>query len=132
MSGYPIEFVHSDVWGPCDHFSFGGNKLFITFIDDYSRKVWMYLMKAKSEVFGYFQEFKTIVEEETCLQTKCLQSDNGREYTSHAFSDFLKRNGIVRHKSCRYTPQQNGVVERKNRHCYASNIGLHHICNSYI
>ena len=90
--------------------------LFCDFHYDYSRKDWVYFMKANSEVFGYFQEFKAMVEKETCLQIKCLQSDNGGEYTSHAFLDFLKRNGIVRHKSCRYTLQQNGVAERKNHH----------------
>ena len=81
----------------------GGCYYFVTFIDDYSHKVWVYFMKAKSEVFGYFQEFKAMVEKETGLQIKCLQSANGGEYTSHAFSDFIKRNGISRHKSCMYT-----------------------------
>ena len=114
-SSKPLEIIHSDVW-TADTMTIGGCYYFVTFIDDYSRKVWVYFMKAKSEVFGYFQEFKAMVEKETGLQIKCLQSDNGGEYTSHAFSDFLKRNGIVRHKSCRFTPQQNGVVERKNRH----------------
>ena len=47
---------------------------------------------------------------------QCLRSDGGGEYFSNEFSNFLKKHGFQRQFSCRYTPQQNGVAERKNRH----------------
>ena len=71
-SSKPLEIIHSDVW-TADTMTIGGCYYFVTFIDDYSRKVWVYFMKAKSEVFAYFQEFKAMVEKETGLQIKCLQ-----------------------------------------------------------
>ena len=73
-------------------------------------------MKQKSEVFGHFKHFKAIVEKETGEQVMTLRFDGGGEYFSKDFSDFLSKNGIRRQFSCRYTPQQNGVAERKNRH----------------
>ena len=96
--------------------SIGGCHYFVTFIDDYSRKVWVYFMKKKSEVFGHFKAFKAMVEKETGLQIKCLRSDGGGEYFSNEFNTFLDEQGIKRQFTCHYTPQQNEVVERKNRH----------------
>ena len=73
-------------------------------------------MKEKSDVFEHFKTFKAAVETETSLKVKCLRSDGGGEYLSNEFSNFLKFHGIERQFTCRYTPQQNGVAERKNRH----------------
>lgn len=94
----------------------GGGYYFVSFIDDYSRKVWVYFVKEKSKVLGYFQEFKAMVEKESGLQIKCLQLDNGGEYISNEFSAFLRKHGIKRHKPCRYTPQQNAMAEEKLAH----------------
>ena len=73
-------------------------------------------MKAKSEVFEHFKHFKKMVEKETGMHIKCLRSDGGGEYFSNEFSRFLYEQGIKRQFTCRYTPQQNGVAERKNMH----------------
>ena len=73
-------------------------------------------MKEKSEVFTHFQNFKALVEKQTGNYIQCLRSDGGGEYISNEFTNFLKKHGIQRQFSCRYTPQQNGVAERKNRH----------------
>ena len=70
----------------------------------------------KSDVFEHFKTFKAAVETETGLKVKCLRSDGGGESLSNEFSNFLKFHGIKRQFTCRYTPQQNGVAERKNRH----------------
>ena len=96
--------------------SIGGCHYFVTFIDDYSRKIWVYFMKKKSEVFGHFKAFKAMVEKETGLQIKCLRSDGGGEYLSNEFARFLQEHGIKQQYSCIHTPQQNGLAERKNRH----------------
>ncbi|MCO5552099.1 hypothetical protein L7F22_005609 [Adiantum nelumboides] len=94
----------------------GGCRFYVTFIDDHTRKVWVYFMKEKSEVFTHFQNFKVMAEKQTGKYVQCLRSDGGGEYFSNEFSSFLKKHGIQRQFTCRYTPQQNGVAERKNRH----------------
>ncbi|MCO5587373.1 hypothetical protein L7F22_041322 [Adiantum nelumboides] len=111
-----LEVIHSDVWGPTKNTSMGGCRFYITFIDDCSCKVWIYFLKEKSEVFTHFQNFKAMVEKQTGSFVQCLRSDGGGEYFSHEFSNFLKKHGIQRQFSCRYTPQQNGVAECKNKH----------------
>src|SRR5579875_1494527 len=110
-----LEIVHSDVCGPMRNASIGGARYFVTFIDDFSRKIWVYPIKAKSECFEKFKEFKALVEKELEAEIKVLRSDNGGEYTSNAFEAFLKHEGIAHQTSTPHTPQQNGVAERANR-----------------
>jgi hypothetical protein len=88
----------------------------VSFIDDHTRKVWVYFMKHKGEVFQHFLNFKAMVEKEKGVSIKCLRSDGRGEYFSNEFSEYLKEHGIQKKYSCNYSPQQNGVVERKNRH----------------
>jgi len=57
-----LNVVYSDVCGPLEVPSLGGNKYFISFVDEFSRKIWLYLIKAKSEAFDMFQKFKILVE----------------------------------------------------------------------
>ncbi|KAI9201145.1 hypothetical protein LWI28_018928 [Acer negundo] len=111
----PLELVHTDVCGPLTPVSNGQNQYFLTFIDDYSRKTWVYFLKRKSEVFGYFKEFKTLVEKQSGYHIKALRSDQGGEYAAGAFQEFLKQQGIRHQFTPAYTPQLNGVAERKNR-----------------
>lgn len=111
-----LEYVHSDLWGaPSVVPSLAGKQYFITFIDDYSRKVWIYFLKTKDEAFETFEEWKKEVETQTGRKVKCLRTDNGLEYCNNRFDGFYKKFGIKRHRTCSYTPQQNGVSERMNR-----------------
>jgi transposase InsO family protein len=110
-----LDYIHSDVWGPSPTVSFGGSSYYVTFIDDYSRKVWVYLLKRKDDVFITFKQFRALVEKSTDRSIKCLRTDNGGEFTSMEFENYCKEDGIERHKTTVYTPQQNGVVERMNR-----------------
>ena len=110
-----LELVHSDVWGPSPVASRGGLKYYVTFIDDSSRKVWVYFLKNKSDVFETFKKWKALVETETGLKLKCLRSDNGGEYTDGDLKEFCASNCIRMEKTIPGTPQQNGVVERMNR-----------------
>jgi transposase InsO family protein len=73
-------------------------------------------MKEKNEVFTHFQIFRMLAKNQTGLQVKCLKLDRGGDYFSNEFIMYLKMHGIQRQFTCRYTPQQNGVAERKNRH----------------
>ena len=66
-------------------------------------------------MFSCFQRLKSLVEKESNRRIRCLRSDGGKDYVSGAFTTFLEKEGIRREYSCRYTLQQNGVVERKNR-----------------
>nr|AEJ72555.1 putative retroelement polyprotein [Malus domestica] len=111
----PFEIVHSDVWGPAPLVSFDGFRYFVTFVDDFSRCTWLYLLKSKDEVINVFQEFHSLVTNQFSTQLKVLRSDNGTEYMSNAFAQYLTCHGIIHQTSCVGTPQQNGVAERKNR-----------------
>ena len=72
-------------------------------------------MKTKNGTFGKFQEFKALVENQTSKKIRALRSDNGGEYTFGEFDDFCQKAGIKRELTVPYSPQQNGVAERKNR-----------------
>ena len=110
-----LETVHTDICGPITPASHGGKRYFITFIDDYSRKCWIYFLKEKSEAFETFKKFKAQVEKTTGRYIKALRSDRGGEYLSKQFRDYCEEHGIRRFYTAPYTPQQNGVAERKNR-----------------
>jgi hypothetical protein len=115
VSSKPLEMIHLNVWTTKTK-SIRGCKYYMSFIDDYARKVWVYFMKHKGEVFQHFLNFKTMAEKEKGVSIKCLRFDGEGEYFSNEFSEYLKEHGIQRKHSCSYSPQQNGVVERKNRH----------------
>ena len=94
--------------------SLSGYVYYVTFIDDYSRKTWVYFLKSKDEVFGKFKEFKALVENLSKRKIKIVGSDNGGKYTSNEFGNFCKDVYIKRELTTPYNPQQNGVSERKN------------------
>ncbi|KAH9646639.1 hypothetical protein KPL70_024932 [Citrus sinensis] len=110
-----LDYIHSDLWGPAQTTSLGGAKYFLSLIDDYSRMVWVYILKSKTEVFEKFKQWKALVETQTCRKVKRLRTDNGLEFCNQLFNDFCAQNGVVRHKTVRHTPQQNGLAERMNR-----------------
>jgi hypothetical protein len=110
-----LDLIHSDVCSPMLVISLGGSLYYIIFIDDYSRKTWLYLLKSKDEVFSEFQEFKVEIENLTNKKIKTLRTDNGGEYTSKEFVAFYKSTEIRREMTVPHNPQQNGVAERKNR-----------------
>jgi transposase InsO family protein len=110
-----LEFIHSDVCGPMPSSSISGYVYYVSFIDDYSRKTWIYFLKTKDEVFNKFKEYKALIENLSERKIKTLRSDNGGEYTSKEFVNFCKYVGIKRELTTPYNPQQNGVAERKNR-----------------
>ena len=110
-----LEIIHTDICGPMNNISLGGARYFLTFIDDKSRKTFVYFLKTKDEVFDKFKEFKSMVEKQIGKKIKILRSDNGGEYTSKKFEQYLKWKGIIHQTTVPYTPEQNGVAERANR-----------------
>lgn len=87
----------------------------LLFIDDFSRKVFVYTIKSKVEVITKFAEFKALVENLTGKKIKVLRTDNGTEYVNTEFHRLCKDNGIIHQRTVPYTPEQNGVAERANR-----------------
>lgn len=111
-----LDYIHSDLWGsPNVLMSLGRCQCFVSFTDDWSRKVWVYFLKTKDEVFQRFVEWKKMVEVQVERKVKKLRTDNGLEFCNLRFDQFCRDEGIVRHRTCMYTPQQNGVAERLNR-----------------
>jgi hypothetical protein len=104
MSARILDLVHMDVCGPMTRRSLSGCEYYLTFIDDYSRKTWIYFLKAKSEVFTRFQEFRALVENQLGKRIKVLRSDNGGEYSLSHFVDFCAQQGIRRHMTIPYNP----------------------------
>ena len=103
-----------DVCGPMSTQEKGGYKYFITFMDDYSRNGYVYLMKRKFETFEKFKEFRAEVENQLSKRTKAIQSDRDGEYLLGDFKDYLTENGIISQLTTLGAPQQNGVAERRN------------------
>ncbi|GKB34440.1 retrotransposon protein, putative, ty1-copia subclass [Tanacetum coccineum] len=110
-----LGIIHTDVCGPLRHVSRQGASYFINFTDDYSRYGYVYLLKHKHEFFETFKVFKNEVENQIGKTIKAIRSDRGGEYISQEFKDYLKANGIVQQLTPPYTPQHNGVSERRNR-----------------
>ena len=109
-----LELIHSDVWKALVK-SMGGAGYFVSFIDDYYRRCWVYLIKRKAYVFSIFKAFKARVELESGKKIKCLRTNDKGEYISEEFDNFCQQEGIKRQVTVAYTPQQNGVAERMNR-----------------
>ena len=112
----PLELMHSDVWGPAPVTSTNDFQYYLLFVDEYSKFSWLYLLKHKSDVLDIFKFVKATVETQLDSKIKVLRTDNGGEYTSHAFKHFYSTQGLIHQFSCPYTPQQNGVAARKHRH----------------
>jgi len=110
-----LELVHADLCGPMKIESLGGSRYFLLFTDDYSRMSWVYFLKFKSEAFENFKKFKALVEKQSGYNIKALRTDRGGEFLSDDFNLFCDENGIRRELTSPYSPQQNGVAERKNR-----------------
>ncbi|KAJ0495203.1 putative RNA-directed DNA polymerase [Helianthus annuus] len=119
------DLVHLDVWGPYKVASRDGFKYFLTVVDDYSRVVWCYLLKNKMEVFENIESFYELILTQFKKRVKIFRSDNVTEFVNSNMNNFCKTKGILHQTSCSYTPQQNGIVERKHRHCNAPKIRIY-------
>eukprot|EP00253_Pinus_taeda_P014294 PITA_14294 len=96
--------------------SIAKHKYYVIFINDFSRKCWIFLLQKKDEFFSNFVEFKALVEKETEKKVKALKNDNEDEFVSHSFKDLCAKEGIRRELIAPHNPQLNGVAERKNMH----------------
>jgi len=106
-----LERIHTDMCGPFPVASTAKNRYYVIFVDDFSRKCWIFFMQNKSETYSKFCEFKALVEKESGKKVKALRRDNGGEYISNKFKDFCKEEGIRRELIAPHNPQQNGVAQ---------------------
>ncbi|GJQ93094.1 zinc finger, CCHC-type containing protein [Tanacetum coccineum] len=110
-----LGLIHTDVCGPFKIMSRQGSYYFVTFTNDFSRYGYVYLLKHKHEMFETFKVFQKEVDNQLEKTIKSLRSDRRVEYMSQEFLDHLKDHEIIAHRTPRYTPQHNGVSERRNR-----------------
>ena len=115
FSNRPLQLIHSDLCGPLSTLTRNNCKYILTFIEDFSRKTWLYFLASKSQTLCYFMEFKSLVET-PLRKIESLRSDRRGEYTSTDFKQLCKKHGIHHQLTAGYAPEQNGVAERKNRH----------------
>lgn len=121
-SKHVLDLIYSDVWGPAPCLSSGGHRYFVLFVDDYSRYMWVYPMARKSDMFILFKQFITMVERQFSSKVKTVQTDWGGEYRN--LSNYFSTMGIVHRLSCPHTHEQNGYVERRNRHVVETGLTL--------
>lgn len=110
----PLELIHGDLCGPISPPTAAGNRYFLLLVDDHTRVMWVYLQKTKDEALGNFKKFKALVERGSS-KIGVFRSDRGGEFLSNEFSNYCEEVGIQRHYTAPYSPQQKGVVERRNR-----------------
>src|SRR3954470_7105009 len=111
----PLELLHMDLFGPQNYASLGGNKYGLVIVDDFSRYTWVFFLDDKSKVVDIFKTFANRAQTEYEVSLKHIRSDNGTEFKNTNIEDFLDAYGFTHEFSVVYTPQKNGVVERKNR-----------------
>lgn len=114
-SSQPLDLIHTDVCGPMDNPTPGGNKYLMTMIDDCTRYCVVYLLKSKSDAADKIKEYVRSVENLFGRKPRAIRSDGGGEYVGTDLLNFYKAEGIHYQFTTPYTPQQNGVAERKNR-----------------
>ena len=111
----PLQLLYLDVWGPTSVVGRKGERFYLSIIDDYSRRVAIYPIFEKSDVFEVFERHVIRAERALNLPVKAIRTDNGREFDNRSFERFCNERGIKREFTNVYTPQQNGVAERVNR-----------------
>ncbi|RVW81185.1 Retrovirus-related Pol polyprotein from transposon TNT 1-94 [Vitis vinifera] len=120
-----LELIHTDICGPYPTASWNGQQYFITFIDDYSRYGYLFLIHEKSQSLDVFKTFKAEVELQLNKRIKSVRSDRGGEYYGRydgsgeqrpgPFAKYLEECGIVPQYTMPGSPSMNGVAERRNR-----------------
>ena len=104
-----------DLFGPTTYRSIRGNCYCLMVVDNYSRYTWVFFLHDKADTYDVFKKFITRAENEFELKMKKVRSDNGSEFRNTRVEESCVEKGIKHEFSTKYTPEQNGLVERKNR-----------------
>jgi transposase InsO family protein len=115
MTDMPLDLLHIDLFGPIAYISINGSKYCLVIVDDYSRFTWVFFLQEKSQTQEILKRFLRQAQNEFRLRIKKIRNDNGMEFKNSQIEGFLEEEGIKHEFYSPYTPQQNGVVERKNR-----------------
>jgi transposase InsO family protein len=112
----PLVLLHMDLFGPTSFVSISGNSYCLVIVDDYSRFTWVYFLRDKSNVFETFKSFAILAQNQFDFDIKKVRSDNGSKFkNARIIDEYCDEKGIKHEFSSKYTPKQNGIVERKNR-----------------
>ncbi|WVZ62734.1 hypothetical protein U9M48_012444 [Paspalum notatum var. saurae] len=110
-----LELVHADLCGQINPPTPGGKRYFLLVVDDFSRYMWIELLSTKDQALYYLKKIKAVAESELGSKLKALRTDRGGEFNSNLFTIFYDEAGIRHYTTTPYSPQQNGVVERRNQ-----------------
>jgi transposase InsO family protein len=110
----PLEMLYMDLFGSVAYISIGGNKYGLIIVDDYSRFTWVFFLQDKSKTQEVLKKFLRRAQNEFDAKVKNIRSDNDTEFRNTQVEDFLDEEDINHEFLALYTPQQNGVAERKN------------------
>ncbi|KAK7342390.1 hypothetical protein VNO80_25340 [Phaseolus coccineus] len=111
----PFELLHMDLFGPSRTMSLGGNYYVLVVVDDFSKFTWTLFLESKSDAYSAFKKLAKRLQNSCCSNICAIHNDHGREFQNEKFSSFCDKLGIFHNFSAPRTPQENGVVERKNR-----------------
>ena len=111
----PLELIHIDLFGPSRITSLNDSRYVLVVVDDFSRFTWTFFLKHKNDAFNEFSVFCKQIQIQKSTTIVTIRSDHGGEFENELFSDFCNKHGILHEFSFPMTPQQNGVIERKNR-----------------
>nr|GEW93973.1 zinc finger, CCHC-type [Tanacetum cinerariifolium] len=111
----PLDLVYGDLCGPISPLAPFEKKYIFLLVDDYSRYMWVYFLNIKDQAFDTFKKYKKTIENKLRTTLKMLRTDRGGEFTSNEFTQYCKENGIARQLIAPYSPQQNGIVKRRNK-----------------
>ncbi|KAJ9546733.1 LOW QUALITY PROTEIN: hypothetical protein OSB04_019276 [Centaurea solstitialis] len=104
-----------DLFGPVNIQSMGGKRFTLVIVDEYSRYTWVFFLRAKSETPQLIIAFIHRMEKYNQITVRSIRSDHGTEFKNSVLDEFLISKGISQNFSSVRTPQQNEIVERRNR-----------------
>jgi transposase InsO family protein len=111
----PLKLLHMDLFGSVAYLSIEGSKYGLIIVDDYSRFTWVFFLQDKYETQETLKHFLRRAQNEFELKVKKIRSDNRSEFKNLQAGEYLEEEGIKHEFFAPYTPQQNGVVDRKNQ-----------------
>ena len=110
-----LELIHGDLCGPIMLGTNGGQRYFLLLVDDCSHYMWLQLLTSKDEAVAAIKKFKMRAKAKSGKKLHVLRTDRGDEFTSVEFAAYCTDHGVGQHQYAPYSPQQNGVVERRNQ-----------------
>ncbi|GJU99284.1 retrovirus-related pol polyprotein from transposon TNT 1-94 [Tanacetum coccineum] len=110
-----LNLLHMDLCGPMRVASINGKKYILVIVDDYSRYTWTLFLRSKDETPEVLKDFLTMIQRNLQAQVITVRTDRGTEFLNKTLHAYFKEEGIEHQTSTPRTPEQNGVVERRNR-----------------